>query len=57
MNPVDHDQWMQEKLQDPEFALEFLNAARDDEDPRVYQMALDQVIEAQGLDWVNESLN
>lgn len=48
MKAVDHQEWMKQKLQDPEFATEYLNAASEDEDPRVYLSALRQVVEARG---------
>ena len=48
MKAVDHQEWMKQKLQDPEFAAEYLNAASEDEDPRVYLSALRQVVEARG---------
>ena len=36
-----------EKLQDPAFALEYLNTALEDDDPRVFLLALENVLEAQ----------
>ena len=45
---VDHVAWIAQKLQNPEFAAEYLNAASEDEDPRVYLTALRQVVEARG---------
>lgn len=48
MKSVDHDAWIKQQLQDPEFAAEYLNAASEDDDPRVYLIALRQVVEARG---------
>jgi probable addiction module antidote protein len=48
MKAVDHNDWIKEKLQNPEFAAEYLNAASEDEDARVYLTALRQVVEARG---------
>lgn len=48
MNTVEHEVWMKQKLQDPDFAAEYLNAASEDDDPRVYLAALRQVVEARG---------
>jgi probable addiction module antidote protein len=39
-----------EDLQDPEEALAYLNAALLDEDPRIFLVALKNVVEAQGGD-------
>ncbi len=43
-----YDDYLYEKLQDPEFAAEFLVAAADDEEPVVYHSALRKVAEVQG---------
>ena len=48
MKSVDHDAWIKQKLQNPKFAAEYLNAASEDEDPRVYLAALRQVVDARG---------
>lgn len=48
LNTVKHDDWLLKKLQDAEFAAEFLNAASEDEDPKTYLTALRQVVEARG---------
>ena len=41
-------EYLLEKLKDPERALAYLNAAFDDEDERVFLLALKNVIQAQG---------
>ena len=47
---VSHRQRLIEELRaDPELAAEYLNAAADDGDPRVYLTALRTVAEAQGM--------
>jgi DNA-binding phage protein len=38
-----HDDWLVKKLKDAEFAAEYLNAARDDDDSETYLRALQQV--------------
>lgn len=38
-----HDDWLLKKLQDAEFAREYLNAAKGDKDPETYLSALQQV--------------
>jgi len=43
-----HDDWLREKLQDAEFAAEFLNAAGEDDDTRTYLTALRKVVDARG---------
>lgn len=48
MKTVKHDDWLLNKLQDAEFAAEFLNAASEDDDPKTYLTALRQVVEARG---------
>jgi probable addiction module antidote protein len=45
---VKHDDWLMEKLQNAEFAAEYLNAASEDDDPQSYLTALRQVVEARG---------
>lgn len=45
---VDHDAWIKQKLQNPEFAAAYLSAASEDEDPRVYLATLRQVVQARG---------
>jgi len=45
---VKHDDWLVEKLQNAEFAAEYLNAASEDDDPQSYLTALRQVVEARG---------
>jgi len=42
--------YLLEKLKDPQRALEYLNAAFDDEDERVFLLALKNVLQAQGGD-------
>lgn len=45
-----HREWLVEELRaDPELAAEYLNAAAEDGDPRVYLTALRSVAEAQGM--------
>lgn len=47
---VSHRDWIVKKLKsDPKFAAEYLAAASEDEDPRVYLIALRNVAEAQGM--------
>ena len=43
------DEFLYEKLKDPEFAAEFLTAAADDEEPVVFLNALRKVAEVQGM--------
>ena len=43
-----HDDWLLEKLQDAEFAAEFLNAAAEDDDTKTYLTALRKVVDARG---------
>lgn len=43
-------EYLLDKLKDPERALAYLNAAFDDEDERVFLLALKNVLEAQGGD-------
>ncbi len=45
---VKHDDWLREKLQDAEFAAEFLNAAAEDDDTKTYLTALRKVVDARG---------
>jgi probable addiction module antidote protein len=49
---VDHKVGLFEDLRDPEFEIEYLNAALEDEDPRVFLVALRNVAEARGLSQV-----
>lgn len=42
-------EYLLEKLKDPERALTYLNAALDDEDKRVFLLALRNVLQAQGF--------
>ena len=37
-----HDDWLLKKLKDPDCAEEYLNAAKDDDDPNTYLRALEQ---------------
>jgi DNA-binding phage protein len=46
--PVDHGAWMEQKLQNLQFAVAYLHAASEDEDPRVFITALRQVVKARG---------
>lgn len=48
MKTVDHEDWISQKLQNPEFAAEYLNAASEEDDPRIYLTALRQVVQARG---------
>ena len=48
MQTVKHDDWLLNKLQDADFAAEFLNAAGEDEDPHTYLTALRQVVQTRG---------
>jgi probable addiction module antidote protein len=45
---IQHDDWLYQKLQDAEFAAEYLNAASEDDDPKTYLAALRKVAEARG---------
>jgi probable addiction module antidote protein len=45
---VKHDDWLLEKLQDAEFAAQFLNAAGEDDDTKTYLTALRKVVDARG---------
>ena len=47
---TDFKDYLLKKLQDPEFALDYLNEALEDEDQRVFLIALKNVLEAQGGD-------
>lgn len=44
-----YDDYLYEKLQDPEFAAEFLATAADEEEPVVFLSALRKVAEVQGM--------
>ena len=46
----DFEEYLSEKLQDPELALGYLNEALMDEDQRVFLLALKDVLTAQGED-------
>jgi len=48
MKTVDHEDWINQKLQNPEFAAEYLNAASEEDDPRIYLTALRQIVQARG---------
>ena len=48
MKSVNHEQWLSKKLQNAKFAAEFINAASEEDDPRIYLSALRQVVEARG---------
>ena len=48
MRSVNHDEWIRERLKDSDFAAEYLNAAADEDDSRIYLTALRQVVEARG---------
>lgn len=43
---TNHDLWVNEQLQDVEFAAEFLNTAMEDDDPEVFLLALRKVVDA-----------
>lgn len=43
-----HDDWLRAQLADAEFAVEYLNAANEDDDPKTYLTALRKVVEARG---------
>jgi len=45
---IKHDDWLIERLQNAEFAAEYLNAASEDDDPQSYLTALRQVVDARG---------
>lgn len=42
------DDYVQDKIQDPKLAAEYLNAAAEDEDDRVFVIALKRVIDVHG---------
>lgn len=44
-----YDDYLYEKLKDPEFVAEFLTAAVEDEEPVVFLSALRKVAEVQGM--------
>ena len=44
-----HADWLHEQLQDPEFAAEYLTAATEDPEPKVYLTALRHVVESRGV--------
>ena len=43
-----HDEWLSKKLQNANFAAEYLNAATEDDDPATYLAALRKIAEARG---------
>ena len=43
---TNHDLWVNEQLQDVEFAAEFLNTAMEDDNPKVFLLALRKVVDA-----------
>lgn len=46
---VEYEEWLTKKLKnDPELAVAYLNEALKDEDPRVFLLALKDVLQAQG---------
>lgn len=45
---IQHDDWLYQQLQDAVFAAEYLNAASEDDDPKIYLTALRKVAEARG---------
>jgi DNA-binding phage protein len=50
---IDYHDELIKSLQDPEEAREYLNAALMDEDPRIFLVALKNVVEAQGGELVD----
>ena len=50
---IDYQEKLLEALQDPKEARAYLNAALMDEDPRVFLLALKNVLQAQGGDMSN----
>ena len=49
MEKVKHNDWLREQLKDPNFAVEYLKAAAEDEEPEVFQQALRKVAEVQEM--------
>ena len=47
---IDYHERLMERLKDPEYAIAYLNEAVNDEDQRVFLLALKDVIEANGGD-------
>lgn len=47
---IDYQDWLLEELTDPETALAYLNEALKDADPKVFLIAIKDVLEAQGGD-------
>ncbi|MFI5334643.1 MAG: addiction module antidote protein [Chlamydiales bacterium] len=45
---MDYKEYLLERLQDPEEAAAYLNAALDDEDPEIFLLALKDIAEAHG---------
>ena len=50
-----HDEWLRAQLKNRKFTAEYLNAAAEDEDVRVYVSALRNVAEVQGMAKVAEA--
>lgn len=50
MKTKSYEEYLLKTLQDPEEALGYLNAALGDEDPKVFLLALRQVLKAQKID-------
>jgi probable addiction module antidote protein len=46
---IPFEEYIDDKLQDPSFAVEYLNTALDDEDPNVFIIALGDVARAYGM--------
>lgn len=44
----DYEEYLSEKLKEPKAALAYLNAALEDEDERIFLLALKHVLDAQG---------
>lgn len=49
----DYQEKLLQDLQDPELAIAYLNVALQDEDPRIFLLALKNVYEAQGEEMTN----
>lgn len=56
---IDYHEDLMQELQDPHEAQEYINAAIQDDDERVFLLALKQVLEAQGGDisWLSKKTN
>ena len=48
ISTVKHDDWLFEQLKDAAFAAEYINAASEDDDPKMCLTALRKVVEARG---------